>query len=71
MRGMFEIIMKRMDDIEEGIKELKVDKGMLAEKIERMVIGWGEEEDRRKNRGIVEKDYGARKGGGKIEEIIK
>lgn len=46
VRGMFEIIMKRMDDIKGGIKELKVDKGKLAEKIERMekmVIGWGEE----------------------------
>lgn len=66
MRGMFEII-KRMDNIEGSIKELKVDKGKLAEKLERMekmVIGWG-----RKGRGKKEKwkawrkDYGARKGG--------
>lgn len=35
IRGMFELIMKRMDDTEEGIKELNVDKGKLVKKIER------------------------------------
>lgn len=52
MRQMFEII-KRMDDIEGSIKELKVDKEKLVEKLERMekmVIGWGEERKREKGK---------------------
>lgn len=35
VRGMFELIMKRKDGTEEGIKELNVDKGKLVKKIER------------------------------------
>lgn len=65
VRRMFELIMKRMDDTEEGIKELNVDKGKLVKKIER------QENDNRlgeKRKKVKEKIEGLEK---KITELEK